>query len=392
MRLSASTLLALCAVTPAQDPAPLGSGPLLCYVVVDEGVHRLTAVELEPPGTPRELCRSPAPVRVLQRLDRDHLLLSTGDALVLLDAAAGAMQALLATTADRFVAVHGDDVLVLGDARGEAPWLPDNHLYAVPWRGTAPRRRIGAERFATVPIVAGNLAIALDASERELWAISLNRLQERRLTTLPDGDHSARVALSPDGARLAIGSVAQNGRGRLRVVDAATGRSQQQWDDLPIGLSPLSSFAPTLEVAWHDATHVVCSESRGDTRGLDGSFVHVRRDVGTGAIVDETVYSGLELYHRLPQPELPSTGLTVATLDDTLELRRLGTDAALRSVPRSGKTAADLVAAPDGRFAAACRLVDGTFRLELWTADPAAAPRDLGPGRAEGWAWLEASR
>src|SRR6187455_2625118 len=106
-----------------QTPA-IADGPLVCFTVGrGDGKDRenvLFVTNVDGTTQPREFFRSRDNARVLQRLDRDHLLVASFGspyALLVVDLTAGTNRVLADGAPHEFVAVHGDDVLHLGDRR-----------------------------------------------------------------------------------------------------------------------------------------------------------------------------------------------------------------------------------------------------------------------------------
>jgi len=379
----------------AQTPAPaIADGPLVCFTVGRgegkdrENVHFVANVDGA--AAPREFFRSGDSARVLQRLDRDHLLVASFGlpyALLVVDLGAGTRRELAAGAPYGFVAVRGDDVLHLGDLLAQ-----DDYFYAAPWRAPGERRRLADARFKRVPLVQGNLAVAV-TKDNEVWIVSLARAQGRRLWTAPPGVTDLRLSLSPAGQRLAIGCV-DNGRGRLCVADTSTGELVRTVADLPIQVSSVSSSTPVLEVGWRDDSHVVCSETRGDVQGLRGSFVFVTRDLATGDVTDETVYGDLGLCHEAPpvpgavQKSRPR--FAVAVEGGRAVLRARDEPEPLASIERDIQQYEDLCVSRDGS-AATARLGDDRRRLVLFTAANT-APRELAKEWAYDITWLPAAK
>jgi hypothetical protein len=202
-----------------------------------------------------------------------------------------------------------------------------------------------------------------------------------------------RLSLSPAGQRLAIGCV-DKGRGRLTVVDTSTGAVLRTVAALPIQVSAGSSGTPVLEVGWRDDGHVVCSETRGDVQGLSGNFVFVTRDLATGEVTDETVYSGLGLWHEAPPvPGIPPKSppqLEVTAEPGRSVLRARGNPEPLAAIERSKQQYEDLCVSRDGN-AAIARLGKDRRRLVLFTA-ATATPRELAKEWAYDITWLPASK
>ncbi|MEO6593686.1 MAG: hypothetical protein ABIP94_02915, partial [Planctomycetota bacterium] len=154
-------------------------GPLLCFATTEFGggerEHVLWVASLQASGPAAEFWRIRDNAAVLRRLDRDHLLVASyGElyALLVVDLTGGSARELAPGAPHEFVGVHGDDVLHLGDPREGAR---DNFLYATPWRAPGERRRLAEARFERVPIVQGNLAIAVGEGGRTVWTVSLVR-------------------------------------------------------------------------------------------------------------------------------------------------------------------------------------------------------------------------
>jgi len=379
--------------------AAVDAGPLLCFQAVrGDGAERtdvLLLAELQVDRPPRELWRG-RPCRVRCRLDRDHLLLSSREpyGLVVVDAAAATHFTLADGAPDGFVAVHGDDVLFVGDAREAAH---DDFLYAASWRSQGERRRLGDVRLQRVPVVAGNLAIGLGAAGDGIHAISLAASgretgRARRLWQVPAGETDARVALSPNGQFLAVGTVT-GGRGTLRVLETGGGEVRRSWTGLPIDVDVASSSMPRLEVGFADDDHVVCSETQRQGRGA--TFAFVSRSIATGDVTDERPYAKQGLGHQEPPPpgcKAPPAPRFEVVRDATRSvLRAVGSTAELAAVARSIEQYGDLaVSLLDGAFAVART---GTERrtLLLFTAG-AEAPRRLCTDWAYDFTWLPASR
>ena len=356
-----AVVLSATAVAMAQattQAAPVGDGPLVVLRTgspLDNGGATVWSVaELDGKGPAQPFWRSKDNCDVLARLDRDHLLLASYGApyaLVVVDLAHGRHTVLVDGAPHEFVAVHGDDVLHLGDRRvhdSSVRLRPDEFFFATPWRSPEQRRRVCEVPCERIAKVAGNLAILITEGERSVHATSLTSGTTRLLWTVPEGASHLCVSLSPGGQRLALGAVAKNGKGLLTVVDVATSRVMHQWPDLPIDVSPFSSNRPKLEVGWHDEEHVVCSETRRT------AFTFVRRHIERDEVVDEEPYGPVELWHRAPPP--PTSAAAAATkpffraeeIDGTTQLLALGSKEPLRTWQRPKLPPNTLSFAPSG--------------------------------------------
>jgi hypothetical protein len=389
-------------------PQAFDAGPLLCFTTdAPSGEScevRLHVVPIHADAAPIvAYARSATPrqaelgrwlpkggcVRALARLDRDHLLVGTSgpSELLAVDLVRRTHRVVAAVAPDRFVGVHGGDVLHRGGLPAE-----DGLLFASPWTGAGERRRLAAERFASVPVVAGNVAVGIHAGETAVAVVGIATGRSRVVWTPPAGAHTLRVALAPGGQRVAIGAVQANGLGLLAVADVATATVVRSWPDLPIRLSAFSSFLPCVEVGWHDDDEVVCSESRGDPQGIAGNFVFVRRSVATGATTDENAYAPLGLQHAAPPPpdapSRPEPRLTLATVRGETHLCCAGAGEPLARFPSEGHQWNDVSIAPDGRSAVA-RLGDDRSRCTLF-ADGKAPGRVLVAAPAHDFVWLPA--
>jgi hypothetical protein len=392
------SLLAACALAPTPSPA---DAETLLFFNSREGtgsgaVELLHVVRLDAHAEPRVLWRGGA--HALARLDRDHvLLLLTGGShgLVVADLANGTHR-LLAADGD-FVAVHGDEVLYLGTRRWDAT---DNYLYAAPWAAAGPRRRLAEQRFADVLLLVGNLAFAV-TEECEVWVVDVLAASGRAVwkppvtasarESSPTYHHTLRVALSPSGRRVAIGSaLGKWGEGELTVVDLATAAVLRSWCDLPIRISHLSSFSPTVEVGWSDDDVVVCSETRGVDTGSwsddEGVFVYVGRSVTSGTVTSERRYARIDLYHTRPPapgslPPASTAAFSKDVVDDTIRLLHAGSPVPLMTFDNG----ADIDIAPDRQSAFArnwhggptlltAAEPEGRRLLDGWGQDPVWLP------------------
>ncbi|MCR9247620.1 MAG: hypothetical protein NXI31_21555 [bacterium] len=385
----------------------LGPGPLLAFTAVVTDRPRIVAVhiaELTPPEptakpktaepktdapppaliTTHEIYRGPGGVRVLKRLGRDHILLALRQPsrLVTVEVRTGRMRELIRGDV-RFAGQRGDDVVFV-EGRGKTA-----HLAAVPWRRPGMPVRLAEQPLARVPRIAGNLAFAIAPDDREVWVVSLASGRSRRLWRAPAGHGRLRIALAPGGQHLAIGAVDRGHRGHLTVIDTATGSVLSRAANLPIWLSPLSSSTPTLEVAFAGDRHVVCSETRGDPRGIQGEFVHVTRAIETGEITDEAPYSGLAINHRAPEPKGQAPRFEIRRNRERASLHELGNDTPLAERPRQHEQYEDLLIAPSGRFATA-RLGDRRRHLALFA--PGRPPRQLSRHWCHNLVWLPPAR
>ncbi|MFN3241449.1 MAG: YncE family protein [Planctomycetota bacterium] len=332
----------------------LDVGPVVCFSKNAGGSPRQTdlyVANCDGERGAQRFCRVQGNVRIVTRLDRSHFLLACYDqpyGLVVVDAATGVQHLLADGSPHDFVALHGGDVLYLGDDR----WGKGDHfLYARPWRG-GERRKLTEVQLDAVPIVDGNLAIAVTAGEREVWKVSLTRGAGSRVHRLPEGTMSTRLALSPGGQRLAIGCN-QQGRGRLTVVDLATGKALQVWKTINITVSPLSSSLPRLEVGWHDDGHVVTAETIGNGRN-GGHFAFVRRSIASGEVVEELDAGDLGLSH--PQPPTPGAPaaeplFSVQPRGDRYLLLRADRERPVAEAANVRGRACPLAVSPDGAYA-----------------------------------------
>ncbi|MCK5942231.1 MAG: hypothetical protein KAI24_09710 [Planctomycetes bacterium] len=397
LRQAAALLLALVATvraTAQQDPLPeLDAGPVICMSRAESKPHRvhLYAANCDGAHGARRFWTNRGNVKLLARLDRTHFLVgSYGEpyALLVVDAATGAHRVLAEGAPHGFVAVHGGDVLYIGDNR----WgKGDHHLYAQAWREQTPRRRLADVLLDEVAQVRGNLAIGIAAGEREIWKVSLTRGQGRRVAELPEGAMQPRVAVSPSGQRLAIGCNVQ-GRGHLTVVDLATARPLRSWKDLNIGVSPVSSFLGTLEVGWHDDAHVLTTETVGGR--FSGHFAFLRRSLATGEVVEQRHCGPMGLYHPAPPadraaPAGPPAAFELRTDGERQSLVRRGDGEVITDVAVERGRASDLLLSPDGRYAV--ERPDGDqHRMILHR--PGRAPLPLIDAWATDLTWFEAVR
>ncbi|MCA8977730.1 MAG: hypothetical protein KDC98_23600 [Planctomycetes bacterium] len=368
----------------AQEPA-VSSGPLLAFTATvigtPVGSTLLFIAELDGDRVHR-LRGCSATARVVARLDRTRLVVAEPERLAIVDLATDDARELVAGDVE-FVARHRDHVLfreTMVDGGGR--------LRRVAWREPGQPEPVGDLAIGAVAVVAGNLVFALAPDEREVFVISLVSLRSRRIWQAPEGTASPRIALAPNGQRLAVGCVDRGFRGILQVLDVATGERLWERRDLPLDLSPLSSSQPTLEVGFEADDHVVCSETRGDARRMVGSFVKVVRTADTGEFVAEEEYAALGLRHELPRPEASAPWFTVARDGERTTLHAVGTDEALASIARAGEQYEDIaVARPGGGYATA-RL--GPTRREFMLFAPGRPPRKLVDGWAHGLVWLPA--
>jgi len=373
-------------------PIELGPGPLVCF-------------ERNSPGTPHEVsifaanCDGDAAAKkfwinagnadVVARLDQSHILIASYGqvyGLIVVDTKTGSHQLFAEGSPHSFVAQRGDEVLFLGDDR----WSKgDNHLYARNWRTPGARRKLAEPTFESIPLIEGNLAIGVTAGEREVWSISLTRSKGRKIYDLPQGTSQTRLALSPNGLRLAIGANV-NWRGHIAVVDLGAAKVLNQWNGLNISLSPLSSFSPTVECQWFDDEQIVSSETIGKGRN-GGHFAWVRRNVATGKITDESAYGPMVLRHTPPPPagHKPKAPLfSIASEGEHFLLMQAGVKEPVQSVPKDYRHGAKIRLSPQGRFAVVHLERDPNLCQLYRPGQPPLAVSDAG---ALEWQWLPAS-
>lgn len=392
--LALSVLIAAATATAQQGFAiDLDRGPIISFErSVGGKPHRVELHVANCDGDrPAQVCwRNVGNTELVARLDRTHLLISsygTPYALIVLDTKTGKHRVLAEGSPHDFVAVHGDDVLYLGDNR----WgKGDNHLFARSWRAEAERRQLAEPVFESVPIVKGNLAIGVTAGASEVWAVSLTRSKGRKLYELPDACYQVTLALAPGGQRLAIGAN-KMGLGHLAVVDLGSGKLVRKWDDLDIQVSPLSSFTPTVRVGWFDDEHVVSSETRGAARGFGGgNFSFVRRSIETGKVTDEAPYGPVELHHATPEDPnaaRPDPTFRIETQADDYLLMQKGRKEPLTSVPRDYRKRGKMRLAPGGTHAVVM-LPHDPLLVQLYR--PGKTPLALSKIGGVDWRWFPA--
>jgi hypothetical protein len=278
-------------------PVEVDPGPLMLFIARDDAqqprVDRWHVVGFRGDGQAREFLRLGHNLSILARLDLRRLLVAShgdDDGIYALDLQQAKSQR-LSDNAWTFVGTRGGDVLYLGDERKN-----DRQLYARPWTHLG-EPRVLAGPFARVTPAAGDVACGIGPGDApEVHLIDLLHGGSRCVARLPAGHgaDSARVAVAPDGKRVAIGTA----DGTLRVYGTETAEPLREWRDIPLQLPFESSFSPRLELGWSDDDVVVCSESR---QGARIRFVHVRRSVASGKVLDETPYQG-NLVHQPPVP------------------------------------------------------------------------------------------
>ena len=373
----------------------LDDGPIVSFANYADGKpHRVDLYVANCNGDQpaQRFWRNTGNTKLVARLDRTHLLIASyGDpyGLIVVDTATGKHRLLAEGSPHEFVAVHGDDVLYLGDNR----WgKGDNFLFARSWRKEAERRKLAEPLFDSVPIVRGNLAIGVTAGSKEVWSISVTRARGRKLYELPETAGQVQLALAPGAQRIAIGAN-KMGRGHLAVVDLGSAKLLNSWDDLKIGLSPLSSFTPTVKVGWFDDEHVVSSETRGGGRGFGrGNFSYIRRSIESGKITDDASYGPIELYHRAPPlpkgTKVTATRFQIQTEGDEFLLIESGKKEPLQSVPKDYRSGAKIRLAPDGGFAIV-KLTHDPKLVQLYREGK--PPLALSKAGGMDWRWLPAA-
>lgn len=357
----------------------LGPGPLVTFLTTTGGnphrclLHIANAHGDEPAKVFWDNCGNAI---TIARLDQHHILIASyGEpyALIVVDTRTGANRVLTDGCAGNFVAVHGDNVLYLGDNRWDRG---DNHLYSRPWRAHGEARKLAKPTFQRVPIVSGNLAIALTDNERQVWSVSLVSGKSRKLLELPDKAMGVRLALSPGGQRLAV-AAAVMGRGHLTAIDLGSSKRLRHWQGINIDVSMLSSSLPTLEVNWVDLEHLVTSETIGGA--LKGSnFAWVTRALATGKVTEEITYAPMQLYHRKPPGKpvanAPPAAFSIATKGKRRMLLQAGRTEPLQSLQASDR----IKLSPDRQFAIVPHERNPSVRLLYRPGKPALALFDGG--------------
>jgi hypothetical protein len=299
----------------------ISDGPLLAFSTFATGDagraggKALTVFDPQRGASYRALAGIRGPITCEARLDaRRALMRPYGDpeGLVVVDFEDESHR-LLTPAPFGFVAVVGDEVLHLGEAR-----RGDATLYAADWRRPKAPRRVHAGPLIGKPVVRGGVAFALSAGASPSLlridvatgaATSLMPLQPHRLTP------RLRISASPDGRRVALvaasaadldgaGDDANRGAA-LRVLDASDGTVLGSADSVDIHVSFYSSQTPTLRTAWIDDDRLRWSEtfvSAVDPQGRKTeSFRFVEWRISTGERKERDAYSPLGLGHADPE-------------------------------------------------------------------------------------------
>ncbi|MFT7535624.1 MAG: hypothetical protein ACI85K_001577 [Hyphomicrobiaceae bacterium] len=170
-----------------------------------------------------------------------------------------------------------------------------------------------------------------------------------------------------------------------------------RWDNLEIGVSPLSSSTPTVKVGWFDNEHVVSSETRGSGRGFgsssgSGNFTFNRRSIETGKITDDASYGPLALCHRVPPlpgaANAPVLVFQIQTEGDEYLLMQKGKNDPIQAVPKDYRSGAKIQLAKDSTFAIA-RLAHTPQLVQLYP--PIKPPLALSSTGGMDWQWLPAA-
>ncbi|MFT4513222.1 MAG: hypothetical protein ACI89X_002858 [Planctomycetota bacterium] len=376
-------------------PVTLDQGPLICFSkATNDKPHRVNLYVANCDGDQKgkRFWQNAGNSNVVARLDQTHLLVASYTepyGLIVVDTKTGKHRMLAEGSSHDFVAVHGDEVLYLGDNRWDTN---DNHLFARSWRIEAERRKLAEPLFDSVPIVRGNLAIGITDGSKEVWSVSLTRSKGRKLYELPEGARQVQLSLAPGAQRLAIGAN-KVGRGHLAVVDIGSAKRLNSWDNLTIDVSPLSSSTPTVRVGWFDDEHVVTSETRGG-RGRafgGGNFTFIRRSIETGKITDDASYGPVKLHHhRPPAPDAekaPTPVFEIQTKGDEYLLIQKGKKDPVQAVPKDYRTGAKIRLAQDSAFAIV-KLAHNPQLVQLYR--PGKSPLALSSVGGMDWRWLPA--
>jgi len=262
------------------------------------------------------------------RLDRERVLVSVPHGLAVLDLDSGEVEPVEPEGGSELLSVdrtrgeilfytHLDSpehfmeltLEPLGEDYRAVEWVePVAALQAIPMDLSDPHRPLFDRPVQRVVAASDDVLLVVEARpSTTLWAVPRDGTPPRAIADLdPDWILTLTTsALSPDGGLLAFGAAHRDRYYHARdllVLDLETGETVLDRREVPASVSPISSFAPRLELAWLDDHTLRHCETAGD---VDGDFSNARFqwvdvDVRTGERVAEHPYSKVKLRHAPP--------------------------------------------------------------------------------------------
>lgn len=266
---------------PGFHPQAVGPGPLFFFRQDD----RLSVLDR---GKVRVLSDQAGKLRLLERLDADHLLVEL-EQLGVLELSTGRL-AMLPAGRETLVSLEGNRLYLLVDGFLQV----DGHRL-----GTHPVTTLLDEDREAFFLLSGDEVYRLAKTGAE---------QKLGSCPIPPG---ASLSLSPDRRRLAVGVPG----GELRVYELASGKLLRQVQGIDVKLSKLASREPPVSVGWMDDHTLRYSVSEHTTerdpefyseraRTPEGYFRWRDLDVESGADRLRQRYARLGLRHAIPGPEV----------------------------------------------------------------------------------------
>ncbi|MBW1879103.1 MAG: hypothetical protein JRJ84_12130, partial [Deltaproteobacteria bacterium] len=306
----------------------VGDGPLLFLVRALGSSPHVVVVEAGS-GQPARILLRGARMAPEARLDRSRVLVTLEDGLAMLDLAHAQVQPLMPgggaellsidrtrgeilfythlDSADHIIGValepHGDDYRAIEWDESRATL----HVAAMDLK--EPARPLFDRPVRRVVSGSGATLLVVEASPNNtLWSVPRDGTAPKAIADLdPDWIPALLTsARSPNGRFLALGATHRDRYHHSRdlvVLDLETGERVLERAEVPASVSPISSFAPRLHLAWVDDRTLRHCETRGDVEEdfSNASFQWVDLDIETGERLAEHRYSKVGLRH-LPPP------------------------------------------------------------------------------------------
>jgi hypothetical protein len=366
-----------------QSPVEVSNGPLLWTSRYrgNSSVRIFSLLDVEQSSELIEVIRIDSDVWPEDRISQDRLLVSTFGGLSIVDLRAGTGTELLQGRDTQLVDIQLNSIF-FGEVIRE-DWgtslEPNGDTYKIVDESNSSYRLYVAHDAGNEPpiclwdqpirrVVArqpDSLLVLPDKPEAELWWVYRDgRVPSKALDLDPDWAMSKTTAVfSPNLTHLAFGVTRRDDYYQTRdlvVYDWAHSKRVFELSEIPMAVSPISSFSPVLLLTWQDEHRLRLSETVLDPESsAKGHFRWVEIDITTGERRKELIYSDLGLRHVQPpsgplivQQTLPRERVGMFEKADGLVYFAGDTEPAANYFDREGEPAASYTfsVSPDGRW------------------------------------------